>query len=275
VVAAAARTCRSPYPAGLGGLMRTSTHGHWSEYWQSRLGEDDSYSTDGRLVDALQEARDLRGLRVLEVGPGSGRDAAHLASLGADVTAIDYVAESLLITHRNATAVGCEVKLVHGDGLAMPFADGSFDVVFHQGLLEHFRDPLPLLLENVRVLAPGGLLLVDVPQRWHPYTVLKHTLIAIDKWFAGWEREYSIGEMQSLMTKAGLEVVGRYGQWMVPQLTYRAVRRGLADAGVARLPLYPRGPEPLRRIRAAVRRRLQPLALYTGANIGVLGQKPS
>jgi SAM-dependent methyltransferase len=255
--------------------MRSSTPIHWSEYWQARLGADDAYSTDGRLIDALCRDRGLAGARVLEVGPGTGRDAAHAASLGAQVTVIDYVAESLVLTRRNAEAVGCEIALVHGDALATPFADGSFDVVFHQGLLEHFRDPLPLLRENVRILAPGGVLLVDVPQRWHPYTLLKHALIAVDKWFAGWEREYSVRELAELYRQLGLEVTGRYGQWMVPNLAYRATRRGLADAGVARLPLYPRGPEPVRRLRARVRSRVQPLALYTGANIGLLGRKPA
>ena len=35
----------------------------------------------------------------------------------------------------------------------MPFRDGAFEVVFHQGLLEHFRDPRPLLRENARITA--------------------------------------------------------------------------------------------------------------------------
>jgi hypothetical protein len=76
------------------------------------------------------------------------------------------------------------------------------------------------------------------------------------------------------MEQVGLEVVHKYGQWMVPNLTYRAVRRGLADANMVRLPLYPQGPEPLRRARAKVRGWIRPLALYTGANVGVIGRKP-
>ena len=43
-----------------------------------------------------------------------------------------------------------------GDAFALPFADGTFDVVFHQGLLEHFRNPDDLIAENARVLKPGG-----------------------------------------------------------------------------------------------------------------------
>ena len=94
------------------------------------------------------------GARILEVGAGSGRDSLHLAGLGARVTILDY-SESALAATRRACGEAEGVELLRGDALALPFPDKSFDVVFHQGLLEHFRDPMPLLLENARVLAPG------------------------------------------------------------------------------------------------------------------------
>ena len=42
------------------------------------------------------------------------------------------------------------------DGIALPFEDGSFDLVFCKQVLEHVRHPEPLLSEVARVLAPGG-----------------------------------------------------------------------------------------------------------------------
>jgi glycosyltransferase involved in cell wall biosynthesis/SAM-dependent methyltransferase len=50
----------------------------------------------------------------------------------------------------------------YGDGLALPFADGAFDLVMSQAVLEHVPDPQAAVNEMVRVLRPGGVLYVEV-----------------------------------------------------------------------------------------------------------------
>lgn len=181
----------------------------------------------------------VRGRRVLEVGAGSGRDSVALASEGAVSFILDYSMASLETARRVAQRHGAAPILVRADALRLPFRDGAFDVIFHQGLLEHFRDPMPLLRENVRALAGEGLLLVDVPQRWHLYTALKHAMIATGTWFAGWETEFTIGQLERLLRRAGVRVVSRYGAWMVPGLFYRSLRAALLKVKAARLPLDP------------------------------------
>ncbi|MGE5180337.1 MAG: class I SAM-dependent methyltransferase [Bacteroidota bacterium] len=181
----------------------------------------------------------VRGRRVLEVGAGSGRDSIALASEGAIPFILDYSMASLETARGVARRHGMTPILVRADALRLPFRDGAFDVVFHQGLLEHFRDPMPLLRENARALKEEGILLVDVPQRWHLYTLLKHAMIATGTWFAGWETEFSIGELERLLRRAGVRVVHRYGAWMVPGLFYRSLRAFLLKTKAARLPLYP------------------------------------
>ena len=165
--------------------MRTSTEAHWSRFWRERSEIEDVYPTDGRVVEQILAEGPVSGRLVLEVGAGSGRDSISLAEAGATAVLLDYSAPSLEVARGVAARAGRRVHLVRADALAMPFRDGSFHVVFHQGLLEHFRDPRPLLRENVRVLGERGILLVDVPQRFHLYTVLKHLLIAVGRWFAG------------------------------------------------------------------------------------------
>jgi SAM-dependent methyltransferase len=254
---------------------RASTEDHWNRFWTERSDIDAVYPTDGRVVEQIAAEGPLPGKRVLEVGAGSGRDSVRLAAAGAIAVILDYSLPSLETARRVAEREGVRAHFVRADALRLPFRDGTFDVVFHQGLLEHFRDPMPLLRENVRALAPGALLLVDVPQRFHLYTVGKHVLIAMGKWFAGWETEFTIGELERLLRRAGVTTVRRYGAWMIPGLFYRALRLGLLKLGLARLPLYPR-PVPLvtpllEGLRGVWER--TPLAFYTYFVIGALGRK--
>src|SRR5262249_61300385 len=170
----------------------------------------------GRLAREVARDGAIPGRRVLEVGAGSGRDTLELARGGAKAFVLDYSPASLALVQRQAREQNLTVHLVRADALAMPFKDGAFDVVFHQGLLEHFRDPLPLLVENARVTARGGRVVVDVPQTFHLYTAMKQTLIAAGAWFAGWETQFTPGGLERALRDAGLRGRRTYGDWMVP-----------------------------------------------------------
>ena len=221
---------------------RVSTLDHWESYWKGHADLRRTYSTGGRLVREVLADGDVQGRRVLEVGAGSGRDILALARVEAAAVVLDYSPASLELVQRQAREQGIAVALVRADALAMPFRDGTFDVVFHQGLLEHFRNPMPLLRENSRIAARGGRVLVDVPQTFHLYTAMKKTLIFFNVWFAGWETQFAPGQLERLCERAGLRVRRPYGEFMVPGLLYRVVREVLKRSTGATLPLEPRGP---------------------------------
>ena len=254
---------------------RASTLDHWESYWRGHANLEQTYSTGGRLAREILRDGAVTGRRVLEVGAGSGRDTLALARAGALAVVLDYSPASLALVQRQARVQGVAVGLVRADALAMPFRDGAFEVVFHQGLLEHFRDPRPLLAENARVSARGGRVIVDVPQSFHPYTAMKQVLIAFDAWFAGWETQFTPGGLERLLGDSGLIVRRTYGEWMVPGLWYRVLREVLKRATRIALPLDPPAPRwwstTWERLRARASRARW--ALYTCHVIGTVAEK--
>jgi SAM-dependent methyltransferase len=67
------------------------------------------------------------------------------------------------------------------DGIALPFEDGSFDLVFCKQVLEHVRHPEPLLSEVARVLAPGGFFAGSTSQLepYHSLSVWNYTPVGL------------------------------------------------------------------------------------------------
>jgi SAM-dependent methyltransferase len=67
------------------------------------------------------------------------------------------------------------------DGASMPFPDGSFDLVYCKQVLEHVRDPAPLLKEVHRVLIPGGWFAGSTSQLepYHSLSVWNYTPIGL------------------------------------------------------------------------------------------------
>jgi ubiquinone/menaquinone biosynthesis C-methylase UbiE len=257
-------------------VEKESTKQHWERFWSDGRPLEEVYSNQERIVSEALRARAMTGTRVLEVGAGTGRDTVALVENGAMGVVLDYTFEALQLTRAASAFSEHTVHLVCADARAMPFREGTFGLVFHQGLLEHFRKPEDILAENARVLEPGGTVIVDVPQRYHAWTVLKKILIAMDRWFAGWETQFSPRELERMLEQEKLEVRRTYGDWMVPGLPYRALRVLLSKAGVRVLPMYPRGPEWWERAWNGWRGWLKKKrwALYTCFVIGVVAEKP-
>lgn len=130
-------------------------------------------STLGRITDALEERLLLdrigpaRGLCILDVGCGDGVLATRLARSGARVTGIDASADMIASARRRATAAGVEIDLRQGDAGDLPFLDERFDCVVSVATLCFVDDPRQTIREMVRVLKPGGRLILGVLGRWN------------------------------------------------------------------------------------------------------------
>jgi SAM-dependent methyltransferase len=253
---------------------KRSERRHWDDFWCRDRDLDEIYDNDGRIPEELSRRMDVSGRLIMEVGAATARDSARLACMGAHVIALDYSHEALGLAREAAERSGAKLMLVCGDAFNLPFRDGCIDVVFHQGVLEHFREPMPLLMENARVTRAGGTVLVDVPQTFHVYTVVKKIMIAFGAWFAGWETQFTTSELSRLLSDAGLEPVDSYGRFFSPSLAYRILREILLKFRL-KLPLRPVIVPPLHRLRGRMRRRLEesPLGTAMGCIIGVFASK--
>ncbi|MBN1562076.1 class I SAM-dependent methyltransferase [candidate division KSB1 bacterium] len=255
-------------------MIKISQHNQqvWEDFWDKSL--EQVYPNSTRIVDQIRANGDIARKRIVEIGAGSGRDSFKLADLGAQTILLDYAVNSLRRIKEQAIRERKNVHLVRGDAFHLPFKADSIDIIFHQGLLEHFTHPRDILTESYYVTKTGGLHISDVPQRYHLYTIVKHLLIWLNRWFAGWETEFSIGQLKKLHRDAGYAIQSVYGDWMRPSFIYRAMREVLKKVGIT-LPQYP----PRAPVLGALRDRWrdyfkkQKLAFYTFMDIGVVAVK--
>jgi arsenite methyltransferase len=100
------------------------------------------------------------GERVLDLGSGAGTDALVAAQMvGAEghVTGIDMTAAMLAKARAAAAEMGVtNVEFVEAEAERLPFADGSFDVVISNGVIDLIPDKDAVFTEIFRVLEPGG-----------------------------------------------------------------------------------------------------------------------
>lgn len=99
--------------------------------------------------------------RALDAGTGEGRNLGWLRRHARSVAACDGAAEALAKIPAAASA-GVEVVCCELGNL--PWPDGSFDFILLCDIVETLPDPVPVLRELRRVLAPGGVLMCNLPE---------------------------------------------------------------------------------------------------------------
>jgi SAM-dependent methyltransferase len=133
-----------------------------------------SYQRPPYLLEGVTPAR------MLDVGCGSGDLLEQFARQGWEIYGIDP----------SASAVAAAAKrgaIVHQGTLRdQPWQPGSFALITFQHALEHIDEPVDALKHASSLLAPGGLLVIDVPNwacwqrrllfrsRWHPLELPRH-----------------------------------------------------------------------------------------------------
>jgi SAM-dependent methyltransferase len=164
---------------------------------------------------------DLHGL-VLDLGCGTRPYEAEILTRADRYVGVDW----------NNTLHGLHADVVANLAEPLPFADASVDCVVAFEVLEHVAEPARLLDECLRVLKPGGCLLLSVPFQWWVHE-------------APWDFfRYTRHGLEYLLGRSGFDAVrvvptsGFWSMWIL-KLNYQLVR-------------LPRGPKPLRALLRAL-----------------------
>ena len=141
-------------PEGLVFSDKAATRGEPSYVW--RAGQE-------RRNRMVRQWATLAGQRVLDVGCGVGTYTAAFLRETPHVFGVEIERERALEARGRAAGV------VQSPGERLPFADAAFDVVFSHEVLEHVADDRACAAEMVRVVRPGGRIVVFVPNRLYPF----------------------------------------------------------------------------------------------------------
>lgn len=122
----------------------------------------------GALVDALETEcafelfQPKHGMHVLDAGCGTGNFSMKMAALGATVDGIDLSEPMIAYAKKKAAAspYAEQLRFHVGDLYTLPFPDNTFDAVLSMAAFEFIHDDLRALNEMMRVVKPGGRVLI-------------------------------------------------------------------------------------------------------------------
>ncbi|MHC2335741.1 class I SAM-dependent methyltransferase [Bradyrhizobium sp. USDA 4454] len=141
-------------------------HDEISSGWEA-LHQSRTFRARTAAMFGLLGTMDLNGQRWLDAGCGTGTLSRLLAARGCDVTGVDASPEMIAAARRRLADPPAErLTFRHIPTIAdLPFADRSFDGVLCASVLEYVPDVAQCLRQIHRVLRPGGVLLVSIPNR--------------------------------------------------------------------------------------------------------------
>lgn len=134
----------------------------WRDRWQARYSAGAWLFGDEPNEWLRSNAWRLRpGMRALCPGEGEGRNAVFLASLGLDVTAVDFAPAALAHARDLAARRGAPIVTVEADVARWPWPEAAFDLVALIFVQLSADERVPVHRGAMQALAPGGLLVLE------------------------------------------------------------------------------------------------------------------
>ncbi len=141
-------------------LGKAALRGEPSYVW--RFGQN-------RRLDMIVAALPIDTRRILVDGCGVGQYVQHLAALGYNTIGLDIDFDRV----RDGAQTGIE-QLHVAAGEYLPYPDNTFDAVLSHEVIEHVANDRLTAREMIRVLRPGGRVVLFCPNRWYPFETHGH-----------------------------------------------------------------------------------------------------
>src|SRR3989338_5600044 len=148
---------------------------HWNHYWGLDQEQFKKISwSKRRIIETLQPFI-KSGNNALDAGCGSGFFSGYFISQGMNTTSLDYSTQALEITRQMTQS---KANIIQKDLLNDPlsqYVDQRFDLIFTDGLFEHFTEPQQDKIFNnlCSVLSDRGVLATFVPNKWSPWELIR------------------------------------------------------------------------------------------------------
>ena len=182
---------------------------------------------------------DAPGRLLLDVGSGTGQLAARAAAAGRSVVAVDTDPDMVAMS-----GAAVPRRVLSASLPALPFADGTFEAVTANFVVNHVADPRTAVRELARVTRPGGRLSLTTwttrPPAWGPlvagaFTAAGVVPLAAERLAPELDFERSVAGLRGLVEEAGREVVvAEELQWtweVAPEALWAGIAGGVATVG--------------------------------------------
>ena len=138
------------------------------------------------------------------------------AARGARVFGVDL--SSAVVGQARAAFGTTALRASVADVRQLPFNEDSFDAIYSMGTIEHFAESEAALVEMIRVLRPGGRIVLGVPNRHDPFgrPILVAALSRVGLYAYGFEKSYSRRQLREMLQRSGVEVVAETGILFMP-----------------------------------------------------------
>jgi SAM-dependent methyltransferase len=156
----------------------TERRGFWTEYQPGFRASDAPVGSPAFFADVEARRYALEpeipelvrfecwtGRDVLEAGCGIATDGMRFVRAGARYTGVDFSPTALALARRRLALEGGGARFVQASVTELPFPDGSFDLVYSNGVIHHLPGTAEVIREFHRLLRPGGTAIVMVYHR--------------------------------------------------------------------------------------------------------------
>ena len=116
-----------------------------------------------RLDMTVRAAGERITSKILENGCGVGMYMEHLSPFGGEVIGLEYDFE------RASEANASSPHIINAAGEALPIPSSTFDLILSHEVIEHVQDDRLAIREMIRVLRPGGRVILFCPNRGYPF----------------------------------------------------------------------------------------------------------